>query len=170
MIWKSVLLAALTVFTAYVILFTNDLIFNTDYRIWVIDMRVFNVQKLLYFVAYFPAWVVFYLVNSLLVYGGNRVVGRPEWRTLLISCIGKIAGIAVLIFIQYHGIIANGTFAFNSMRIVNLFPLVFLIPVGTIVSRRFFKETGNIYAGSLVIAFLYCMMTVANTMCLGTIL
>ncbi len=169
-IWKSVLLAALTVFTAYVILFTNDLIFNTDYRIWVIDMRVFNVQKLLYFVAYFPAWVVFYLVNSLLVNGGNRVEGRPEWRTLLISCIGNIAGIAVLIFIQYHGIIANGTFAFNSMRIVNLFPLVFLIPVGTIVSRRFFKETGNIYAGSLVIAFLYCMMTVANTMCLGTIL
>ena len=168
--WKSVLLAALTVFTAYVILFTNDLIFNTDYRIWVIDMRVFNVQKLLYFVAYFPAWVVFYLVNSLLVNGGNRVEGRPEWRTLLISCIGNIAGIAVLIFIQYHGIIANGTFAFNSMRIVNLFPLVFLIPVGTIVSRRFFKETGNIYAGSLVIAFLYCMMTVANTMCLGTIL
>lgn len=169
-IWKSVLLAAVTVFTAYVILFTTDLIFNVDFRIWVIDMRVFNVQKLLYFVAYFPAWVVFYLVNSLLVNGGNRVEGRPEWLTLLLSCIGNIIGIGILIFIQYHGIIANGQFTFNSMRIVNLFPLVFLIPVGSIISRRFFKETGNIYAGSLIIAFLYCMMTVANTMCLGTVL
>lgn len=169
-IGKSILLALLTVFTAYVILFFNDMVFNTDYRIWVIDMRVFNVQKLLFFVAYVPAWIVFYLVNSLLVNGGNRVEGRPEWLTLLLSCISNIAGIVVLIVIQYYGIIANGEFTFNSMRIVNLFPLVFLIPVGTIISRRFFKETGNIYSGSLVIAFLYTMVTVANTMVLGTVL
>ena len=169
-IWKSCLLAALTVFTAYIILFVNDFIFNTDYRIWVIDMRVFNLQKLVYFIAYVPAWIVFYLVNSLLVNGGNRVEGRPEWRTLLLSCVSNILGIAVLIFIQYHGIIANGVFTFNSMRIVNLFPLIFLIPIGTIVSRKFFKETGTIYTGSLVIAFLYTMMTVANTMNLGTVL
>jgi dienelactone hydrolase len=169
-IWKSILLALLVVFTAYVILFFNDLVFNTDYRIWVIDMRVFNVQKLVYFLAYVPAWIVFYLVNSLLVNGGNRIEGRPEWLTLLLSCVSNILGIAVLIFIQYRGIIANGTFAFNSMRIVNLFPLIVLIPLGTIVSRRFFKETGKIYTGSLVIAFLYTMMTVANTMNLGTIL
>ena len=83
---------------------------------------------------------------------------------MLISCIGNIIGIVALIVIQYSGIIASGTFAFNSMRIVNLFPLVFLIPVGTLVSRRFFKETGNIYSGSFTIAMLYTMMTVANTM------
>ncbi len=169
-ILKSVLLALLTVAFAYVILFFNDLLFNTDYRIWVIDMRVFNLQKLVFFVAYVPAWIIFYLVNSLLVNGGNRVEGRPEWLTLLLSCIGNIAGIAVLIFIQYQGIIASGVFRYNSMRIVNLFPLIFMIPAGTLVSRRFFKETGNIYTGSLVVAFLYTMMTVANTMVLGTIL
>lgn len=168
--WKSLLLALVTVFTAYVILFVNDMIFNTDFRIWVIDMRVFNVLKLLYFVAYVPAFAVFYLVNSLLVNGGNRVEGRPEWLTLLLSCIGNIAGIAVLIFIQYQGIISAGVFRFNSMRIVNLFPLIFLIPVGTIISRRFFKETGNIYTGSFTIAALYTMMTVANTMFLASVL
>ena len=169
-IWKSFLLALLTVFTAYVILFFNDLVFNTDFRIWVIDMRVFNVQKLVYFVAYVPAWIVFYLVNSLLVNGGNRIEGRPMWVTMVLSCLGNILGICALIFIQYYGIITKGTFAFNSMRIVNLFPLVVLIPLGTIISRRFFKETGKIYTGSLVIAFLYTLMTVANTMNLGTIL
>ena len=169
-LWKSFLLALATVSAAYVILFFTDLIFNVDFRIWVIDMRVFDKVKVLFALAYFPAWAVFYLVNSLLVNGGNRVEGRPEWLTLLISCIGNIAGIVVLIFIQYRGLIHNGTFAFNSMRIVNLFPLVFLIPVGTIISRQFFKRTGKIYAGSFVIAMLYCMMTVANTMVNGTIL
>lgn len=169
-ICKSILLALLTVAVAYVILFTVDFLFNVDFRIWVIDMRVFNLQKVLYFIAYFPAWVVFYLVNAMLVNGGNRVEGRAEWKTLVLSCIGNILGICVIIFIQYYGIIANGVFTFNSMRIVNLFPLVVLIPVGSIVSRKFYKETGTIYTGALIIAFLYCMMTVANTMNLGTIL
>ncbi len=88
----------------------------------------------------------------------------------MLSCLGNILGICALIFIQYYGVITKGTFAFNSMRIVNLFPLVVLIPLGTIISRRFFKETGKIYVGSLAIAFLYTLMTVANTMNLGTIL
>ena len=61
-------------------------------------------------------------------------------------------------------------FTFNSMRIVNLFPLIFLIPIGTIVTRRFYKETGSIYAGSFAIAMLYTMMTVANTMFLASVL
>lgn len=169
-IGKSCLLALTVVGVAYVILFTSDLLFNVDYRLWVVDMRVFTADKVLLFLAYFPAWVIFYTVNSILVNGGNRVEGRPEWLTLLLSCISNILGIVVLIFIQYYGIIANGTFTFNSMRIVNLFPLVVLIPVGTLISRRFFKETGNVYAGSFTVAFLYTMMTVANTIVLGSVI
>lgn len=169
-IWKSFLLALATVTAAYVILFASDLIFNVDYRIWVIDMRVFNVQKVVYALAYFPAFAIFYLVNSMLVNGGNRVEGMPSWLVTLLSCVSNIAGIAALIIIQYATLISSGVFTFNSMRIVNLFPLIFLIPIGTIVTRRFYKETGSIYAGSFAIAMLYTMMTVANTMFLASVL
>lgn len=169
-IWKSFLLALTTVTAAYVILFFSDLVFNVDYRIWVIDMRVFNVQKVLYAIAYFPAFAVFYLVNSMLVNGGNRVEGMPSWLVTLLSCVSNIAGIATLIFIQYSTLITKGTFTYNSMRIVNLFPLIVLIPVATIITRRYYKETGKIYAGSFTIAMLYTMMTVANTMFLASVL
>lgn len=169
-IWKSFLLALATVTAAYVILFFADLVFNVDFRIWVIDMRVFNVQKILYGIAYWPAFALFYLVNSMLVSGGNRVEGRPEWRTLLLSCLSNILGIGAIIFIQYSTLINTGVFTFNSMRVVNLFPLIFLIPIGTIITRRFYRETGNIYAGSFAISMLYTMMTVANTMHLASVL
>ena len=169
-IWKSFLLALTVVTAAYVILFFSDLVFNVDYRIWVIDMRVFNVQKVVYALAYFPAFAIFYLVNSMLVNGGNRVEGMPSWLVTLISCISNIAGIAALIIIQYSVLISSGVFTFNSMRIVNLFPLIFLIPIGTIITRRFYKETGSIYAGSFTISMLYTMMTVANTMFLASVL
>lgn len=169
-VWKGFLLALATVTAAYVILFFSDLVFNTDYRIWMIAMRVFTVDKILYAIAYFPAFALFYLVNSMLVNGGNRVEGRPTWRLFLISFVGNILGIVVLIFIQYFGIIVNGTFAFNSMRIVNLFPLVVLIPAGTVITHFFYKLTGRIYAGSFTVSMLYTMMTVSNTMFRASIL
>lgn len=169
-LWKSFLLALLTITTAYVILFFVDLCFNTDFRIWMVAMRIFTVDKVLFAIAYFPAFAAFYLVNSLLVNGGNRVANMPDWLVTVISCISNILGLCVLIFIQYYGIVVNGVFTFNSMRIVNLFPLLVLIPVGTIITRVFFKKTGSIYVGSFAISMLYTMMTVANTMVTATIL
>ena len=169
-IWRGFMLALLTVTSAYVILFASDLIFNVDYRLWVLNMRVFSVNKLPLALVYFPAFAAFYLVNSMLVNGGNHVEGMPDWLVTVISCVSNIAGIAVLIAIQYIGIAGSGTFPFNSMRIVNLFPLLTLIPVATIITRLYFKKTGKIYAGSFAMAMLYTMMTAANTMILGSIL
>ncbi len=160
---KSFLLALLTVTAAYVILYFADLCFKTDFRVWMIAMRTFNVEKVLFGIAYFPFFAIYYLINSWLVNGGNRIEGRAPWKVTVLSCFANIAGIAALIFIQYFGIVRDGTFAFNSMRIVNLFPLLVLIPVGTIITQRYFKETGKIYLGSFTIAMLYTMMTVANT-------
>lgn len=169
-LWKSFVLALMTVAVAYVILYSADLCFNTDFRVWMIAMRTFNVEKVLYAIAYFPGFAVFYLANSLLVNGGNRTEGRAGWKVTVLSCLSNIAGIAVLIIIQYVGIVANGTFAFNSMRIVNLFPLLVLIPIGTIITQRYFKETGKIYLGSFTISMLYTMMVVANTMSQSTVI
>ena len=167
---KSFLLAFFTVGLAYVILFASDLLFNVDYRIWVIDMRVFTVDKVLYAIAYWPAFLVFYLVNDLCVDGGNRVEGMPRWLVTLLSCFGNIAGIGTLIFIQYSNLISRGVLTYNSMRIVNLFPLIFLIPLATIISRKLFRKTGSIYLGAFIMSMLYTMMTVANTMMRASIL
>ncbi len=169
-VWKSFLLAIAVVTAAYVILYFTEFMFNVDFRIWVLAMRVFTVRAFVYALAYAPAFIVFYLVNSVLVNGGNNVDGRPEWVILLLSCFANIIGIVVIIAIQYITFTSTGALAYNAMRVVNLFPLVVLIPVGTIVSRQFYKETGNVYAGSFVIALLYTMMTVSNTSSLGTIL
>ena len=55
------------------------------------------------------------------------------------------------------------------MRIFNLFPLVVLIPAATVVSRKLYKLTGNIYLGGLLMGIFYTMMTVANTMFRGSL-
>lgn len=160
--WKSLLLAFLTFLAAYGILFVADFFFNVDFRIWLIAMRVFNVNKVFYWLAYVPAFMAFYLVNSILVNGGNRVNNMPDWMVTVISCIANFAGLAVLISIQYIVYLQTGGFVFNAMRTHNLFPFLVLVPVGTIITRKYFKKTGNIYLGSFTVAMLYTMMQVTQ--------
>lgn len=161
-LWKSLLLAVMTFGVAYLILFTADFFFTTDFRIWLIAMRVFSKDKVLFLIAYFPAFAIFYLINSMLVDGGNRVEGMPEWLITLISCIANIGGIAVVIFIQYFTYARTGIFPYNAMRTINLFPFLVQVPVATIITRKYFKETGNIYLGSFTISLLYSMMIITQ--------
>ena len=169
-LWKSFVLALTVTTCAYVILYFTEFMFNVDFRIWVLAMRVFTVRDVVYALAYAPAFILFYLANAILVNGGNSVEGRPEWKVLLLSIVSNIAGIVIIIAIQYITFTTTGSLPFNAMRVVNLFPLVALIPAGTVISRQFYKATGNVYAGAFTVGILYTLMTVSNTSSLGTIL
>jgi len=161
-LWKSLLLAALTFSVAYLMVFVADFFFSTDYRIWLIAMKTFDVADFLFFIAYVPAFVLFYLVNSLMVNGGNRVEGMPDWLVTLLSCLANVGGILVLLAIQYGGYMRTGQYAFNAMRTINLFPFVVQVPVATIITRKYFKATGDIYLGSITVGMLYTMMLVTQ--------
>ncbi len=168
--FKALLLAVLTVAGAYLVVFGVNYVFNTDFRIWVLAVKTFDLRKLVYALIYFPGFAIFYLINSLITNNCNNVKGWKEWQKLLVSCISNIAGMVVLIVIQYSALIADGTITFNAMRIVNLFPLLVLIPVATILSRQYFKETKNIYTGSFVFGIFYAIVTCANTAFLGSLI
>ena len=167
---RSILLGLAVVTVLYVIVFFLHFCFLTDFRIWMIAIKPFTVDKALYAVAYFPAFYLFYLANSVLVEAGNNKENFPNWLVTVLSCFSNIAGIVVLIAIQYIPMVSKGTLKFNSMRIVNLFPLLVLIPAATVIERYFFRKTGKPYVGAAVIAMLYTMFTCANTMFLGSVL
>lgn len=168
-LWKSILLALAVVTAAYFILYFTQFVFNTDFRFWLVSMRVFTFRAVVYSFAYAPAYVLFYLVNSLLVNGGNAVEGRSEWKVLLLSIVANIIGILILLAIQYGTFTSTGSLPFNAMRILQLIAFVLLIPVGTLITRRFFKETGSIFAGSIAVGLLYALMAIATTTNLSTI-
>lgn len=164
---KSLFAAFIVIWLVYNLVFFADFFFKTDFRLWMVAIKTFNHEKVFYALVYAAGFVAFYLVNSLLVNGGNRLSGYPEWLVLVISCAGNILGIGILVFIQYSRFLATGVLTFNAMRIVNIFPLLVLIPAGTLVSRAYFRKTGNIYMGSFVVGLLYAMMTCANTWTMG---
>ena len=54
--FKSLLLAFMTFLTAYAFVFIADFFFVTDFRFWLIAMRTFNANKVMYWLAYLPAF------------------------------------------------------------------------------------------------------------------
>ena len=159
---KSLLLGALVVAVIYVIVFAADYFFTTDFRIWIIAVKATTPRHLVLALTYFIGFLVFYLSNSLLV-NANRMEGWPEWKVLLVSCVNNVIGIGLIIAIQYITFVSTGALAFNAMRVVNLFPLIVLIPVASVIQRKYFDRTGNIYLGAVIMALFYAIVTCANT-------
>ena len=143
-------------------MFLADFLFKVDFRIWVIAVKTFEPMHLVLALTYVIGFTVFYIGNSLFT-NSNRIEGWAEWKVLLVSCIGNILGISIIIAFQYITFASTGHLPLNTMRVVNLFPLVVLIPVATIIGRKFYDKTGNIYLGGMVMGIFYTIVTVANT-------
>lgn len=162
---KSVLLSIMVFGAICMILFIADFFFVVDFRFWLIAFRVFTANKIWYLLAFAPAFIFFYCINTILVNGVNRVEGMAEWKVTLISCIGNVASIAILLVLQFVIYFCTDphTFPFNAMRTHNMYPFIILVPIATIITRKFYKKTGSIYAGSFIIAFFYTMLQITNT-------
>ena len=143
-------------------MFLADFLFKVDFRIWVIAVKTFEPMHLVLALTYVIGFTVFYIGNSLFT-NSNRIEGWAEWKVLLVSCIGNILGISIIIAFQYITFASTGHLPLNAMRVVNLFPLVVLIPAATIIGRKFYDKTGNIYLGGMVMGIFYTIVTVANT-------
>jgi len=168
---KSVLLATMVFGAICLILFIADFFFVVDFRFWLIAFRVFTVNKVWYLLAFAPVFMFFYCINSILVNGVNRVEGMADWKVTVISCVGNVISIVILLVLQF--VIYFNTnphaFPFNAMRTHNMYPFVIMVPIATIITRKFYKKTGSIYPGSFAVALLYTMIQITNTANLSSI-
>lgn len=169
---KSVLLATMVFGSVCLILFIADFFLIVDFRFWLIAFRVFTANKVLYLLAFAPAFIFFYCINTILVNGVNRVEGMKDWQVTLISCIGNVISIVILLTLQFviYFNTTPHTFPFNAMRTHNMYPFVVLVPIATIITRKFYKKTGSIYAGSFTIALFYTMLQITQTANLASII
>ena len=168
-LWKTILLAICIITGVYMITFFADWAFTTDFRFWMVAVKVFTAENLVYTLIYMLPFLVFYLVNSAVVNGFNRLDSMKEWQSVALTCVGNVIGILGMILIEYITLDLKGSFVWNPMRVYNLFPLVVLIPAATILSRKLFKKTGNIYLAGILFGLLYTIMTCANTMTRGSL-
>ncbi len=133
--------------------------------------RHVNLKVILQLLMYFPLFFIFYFSNSIRVNGSQMHGKLPESVKLLLAGFMNIAGLAVILFIQYYAFTTTGTIAFTELAdgttqwlyvniLFTLLPVMFLMPF---FNRWFYKLSGNSYLGPIIICAIFVLFALSNS-------
>ena len=162
---KTALLGTIIVVGMYAILYCTWGIFKVDFRIWTLDMKVFDIPKMLpTMLRYTRIFAIFYLINGF-TNQSYSAKNLPEWLTIAINAFFNVAGIFLVMMIQYGTFKSTGVLWQSGMALgyIVLFPIVPILIIAAIISRNLYKKTGTVWLGAFINALLFTVMTVANT-------
>ena len=162
---KTALLGTIIVAGMYLVLFITWGIFKVDFRIWTLDMKVFDIPKMLpTMLRYTQIFAIFYLINGF-TNQSYSAKNLPEWLTIAINAFFNVFGIFLVMMIQYGTFKSTGVLWQGGMALgyIVLFPIVPILILAAIISRNLYKKTGTVWLGAFINALLFTIMTVANT-------
>ena len=166
-VWKTIVLALLTVTLAFLILFAADYFFKTDFRLWVLTLKAFDKDKVFIGLRFLPFFLFFYVVNSISCncFNYNNVGGKFNTAIFGLFNAGGAIGYTL---IQYLTYVTKGLpmwYANEGEMISGIWcycPIFFLF-VTPFITRAVYKKTKNPYVAAIVVAIIITMMSVANT-------
>jgi dienelactone hydrolase len=163
-------LAAVVVASAYALVFVVDYFFTTDFRLWVLAIRAFEPDKLLIALPYLPFFLLYFVVNSILLNGFSRItLAGKEWLNTAVLAVANALGPIILIVIQYTTFVAtglpvSGLGPFSAMYVIWLFPVVVILAAAAIISRKIYRATGNPWLAGFINAGVVTLIAVSNSL------
>jgi hypothetical protein len=167
-------LAAVVVAAAYALVFVVDYFFTTDFRLWVLAIRAFEPDKLLIALPYLPFFLLYFVVNSILINGFNRVTLRgKEWLNTAVLAVANSLGPIIVIAIQYAtfvstGLPVQGLGPFSAMYVIWLFPVVVILAAAAVISRKIYRATGNPWLAGFINAGVVTLIAVTNSLTMAS--
>lgn len=166
-IWKSLLLAIITIVVTYSIVFFADYFFQTDFRLWTFAFKTFGAQKVIFALKYVIFFLLFYVVNSISINCFNfNKIGR-KGNVVLMGLINCFAAIVIVAY-QYITFYAAGYQPLGltegqRMMPIWLFPIIIILFGAALISRTIYKRTRNPYIAGCANAFIITVMFCSNT-------
>ncbi|WP_143383113.1 alpha/beta hydrolase family protein [Flavonifractor sp. An112] len=166
---KTILLAAIVICVAFGCVFFTDYFFKADFRIWVLAVKTFAVDKVA--VAVFPYaifFLVYYVGNSVALncFNYNDIGGKHRWINTTIVAVAAVLPAVVLLLMQYLPFFAGGDLMFRdaNMQVVWLFPMLVVLSVAAIISRKIYRATNNPYLPGIILGIIVTMISCSNTL------
>jgi hypothetical protein len=160
-------LGALVVAAAFGIVFVLDYFFKTDFRLWVIAVKAFGPDKLWIGLLYLPFFLVYFLANSVAINGFNRFTLRGrEWLNTFVLALANALAPIVLVVAQYLTFAITGETieGFGGIFSIWLFPVIVILAVAAVISRKIYRVTNNPYIGGFINAAVVTIISVSNTL------
>jgi dienelactone hydrolase len=169
-LFHSLGLAAVVVASAYALVFIVDYFFTTDFRLWVLAIRAFEPDKLLIALPYLPFFLLYFVVNSILLNGFSRItLAGKEWLNTAVLAVANSLGPVIIIVIQYvtfwsTGLPVGGLGPFSAMYVIWLFPVVVILAAAAVISRKIYRATGNPWLAGFINAAVVTLIAVSNSL------
>ncbi|ARC58342.1 2-succinyl-6-hydroxy-2,4-cyclohexadiene-1-carboxylate synthase [Frondihabitans sp. 762G35] len=164
---QGILLGLIVVVSAFLIVFVLAYFFTTDFRLWVLAVPTFTPNKLAIALIYLPFFLVYFFANSVAINAFNRftIRGREWGNTAVLALANGIAPI-ILVIAQYSHFFVTGDLipGFGGINSIWLFPVVVILPVAAVVTRKIYRQTGNPYIGGFIMATVVTVVSVSNTL------
>jgi hypothetical protein len=168
---RSALLSAVVVCSAFGIVFVIDYFFKTDFRIWVLAVKAFSPDKIAIAGLYLPLFLLYFVANSIAINCFSRFLIRgKEWpNTVAIALFNSLAPI-LLVLAQYATFFETGYTIdwFPGIAGIWLFPIVVILAVTAIISRKIYRVTSDPYIGGFINAAVVTLISVSNTLTIAS--
>jgi dienelactone hydrolase len=165
---KTIGLSLTVAAAAFGLVFFADYFFKTDFRFWVIAVKAFTPDKIAITLKYLPFFLLFYIANSVAVNCFNFVaVGKKEWMNTALLAVFNGLSSAIILCIQYFTFFGTGQVAFTKFsNIVEiwLYPIVIILPIAAIISRKIYRSTKNPYLPGIISAIIITLISCSNTL------
>lgn len=169
--WKNFFhgigLALSTVVLMYAVVFLIDFLFKTDFRLWVIGVKWFEPEKIGLALFILPLFLIYFVANSIAINAFNRVsIAGREWVNTAILAVANSLGPIILVVWQYTTFAVTGNLipGFGGIFSIWLFPVILILAVAAIVSRKLYRATGNPYIAGFLNATVVVLVSVSNSL------
>ena len=165
--WKQVLvsfLVALIVLVGvYVIVFLVNIVFNTDFRLWVYAVKSFGLHHFVAFLKYTPVFFIYYLINAVSVVANTKNV--KGWKGYLYAMFLNVGGLLLFLVYHYGKLFITGTAGVPTLALqpILLFGLIPSLAIAAVFTKKLYEKTNNVWIAVFLNSMLFTLITVANT-------
>ena len=113
---------------------------------------------------YAPFFILYWCINSLIMNGCNRFKGMSEGLNLLICVLCNVLGTIVVVIVYYVGLYNTGAGigSFSNWKAYMMLSYMILSAVaGTIINRKIYNRTSNLYLGPIIFGTLIAIINTA---------
>jgi len=162
---RAIGFALAVVGVGYALLALSQGLFHTDFRFWVIAVKLLSVEQLRIAAVYLLPFTAFFLVFGIVLHAQLRPKGSAGEGADAMIANALIAGggFVVLLLVQYLALFTGQPLPIaQPLLTIVAFQIVFLLPVAALLSTFLFERTGSVWPGAWVNGMLVTWYLVAG--------
>jgi uncharacterized protein len=166
-IGKAIKLVAITIAPVYLILVFVSAVWHVDFRAWVVMLMPMTPDRWLAFFGYLVPFAIFFVAQGIIFGGFLRwKQGKSKlWVEMLVNSIVLTLGALVWLLINYIPLMNGGISPFTDtsdplsstaagLGAIYYIPLLVLFPLSASLYTYFFRKTGRVWVGSIMVTVL----------------